>query len=250
MKSRDFINSILLRNKPYVINKVHTFQKTNPQFNFKDYFELVVAHQLTRRPDFFFIQVGANDGILGDELRPLIMKYKLNGVCVEPLKDKFETLAKTYDNYPQVKLLNAALHPTEKEFTIYRVDKSVKNLPLCVQGIASFEKQHLTSMLNKMVENTEDIIVEEQVSCVQFKHIFESAKIDHLELLQIDTEGFDYEIIKMIDLNTIRPAIIRFEINHLSEKDKIECLNYLARNNYKMIYARIDVIAVDQTTIG
>ena len=250
MKIRKFINLILLRNKPYMVAKVHVIQKTNPQSNFIDYFELVIAHQLTRRPDFFFIQVGANDGILGDELRPLIMKYKLSGVCVEPLKDKFESLTKTYDNYHQVKLLNAALHPTEKEFTIYRVDKSVKNLPLCVQGIASFEKQHLTSMLNKMVENTEEIIAEEQVPCVQFEHIFESEKIDHLELLQIDTEGFDYEIIKMIDLNTIRPAIIRFEITHLSENDKAECLSYLVSNNYKMIYTRIDVIAVDQTTIG
>ena len=250
MKLRNFINLILLRNKPYMVAKVHAFQKTNPQSDFIDYFELVVAHQLARRPDFFFIQVGANDGILGDELRPLIMKYNLNGVCIEPLKDKFETLTKTYDNYPQVKLLNAALHPTEKKFTIYRVDESVKKLPLCVQGIASFEKHHLTSMLNKMVENAEDIIVEEQVPCVQFEHIFESEKIDHLELLQIDTEGFDYEIIKMIDLNIIRPAIIRFEINHLSESDKVECLDYLASNNYKMIYARIDVIAVDQSTIG
>jgi len=250
MKLRDFINSTLLRNKPYVMSKVHSFQKTNPQFNFKDYFELVVAHQLTRRPDFFFIQIGANDGILADDLRPLIIKYNLSGICIEPLEDKFEALTKTYEKYPQVKLINVALHPTEKSFTLYRVDKSAKNLPLCAQGIASFEKQHLTSILRKMVSNAEDVIVEERVPCVQFEHIFESEKLDHLELLQIDTEGFDYEIIKMINFNIIKPAIIRFEINHLSEKDKIECLNHLAINNYKMIYTRTDVIAVDQATIN
>lgn len=252
MKLRNFINKILLRNKPYLVTKVHSFQKTNPQFEFMDFFELAVSHQLLRRPDFFFIQIGANDGLMADELRPLIMKYKLRGVCVEPLKDRFEILTETYKNHPQVKLLNVALHPTEKKFTIFRVKKSATNLPLHAQtsGIASFNKQHLVSTLKKRVENPDDIIIEEQVPCIQLNHIIEQEKTDHLELLQIDTEGFDYEIIKMIDLNKIRPAIIRFEIKHLSDKDKSECLNHLASNNYKMIYDRIDVIAIDQSTIG
>lgn len=249
MKLRSFINHVLLKNKPYQVSKVHAYEKNNPDSKFTDFFELAVAHQLARRPDFFFIQVGANDGILADELRPLIMKYKLSGVCIEPQKDEFEILTKTYENIPGITLLRAALHPTEDKFTIYKANKSVKNLPAHAKGIASFDKQHLISILSKLDGYNEDYIVEELVPCVQFDRIFEMTNKDHLELLQIDTEGFDYEIIKMLDLNKIKPAIIRFEIYNLSDKDKNECLAYLEKNNYKMIYDRIDVIAIDQSTL-
>jgi FkbM family methyltransferase len=249
MKVRDFINLVLMRNKPYYVGKAHTFQKFHPEYTFRNYFELAIAHQLANRPDFFFIQVGANDGIIADDLRPLIKKYALSGVCVEPLKDKFDSLCENYKKFPKIKPLHAALHPTNSVATMYRIDQTIENLPGWAQGIGSFNKEHLTSRLKKM-GGTEDYVLAEQVPCVQFEQIFESENVDHLELLQIDAEGFDFEVIKMVDLKKIRPAVIRFEIKCLSPGDKTACLQYLADNNYKMIYARADIIAIDQSTVN
>ena len=248
MKVRDFINLVLMRNKPYYIGKAHTFQKFHPEFTFRNYFELAIAHQLASRPDFFFIQVGANDGIIADDLRPLIKKYDLRGVCVEPLKDKFDSLCENYKDYPKVEPLHAALHPTDSVATMYRIDQTIENLPGWAQGIGSFNREHLSSRLKKM-GGTDDYILAEQVPCVRFEQIFEKANVDHCELMQIDAEGFDFEVIKMIDMQNIRPAVIRFEIKCLSPEDKTACLKYLADNNYKMIYARVDVIAIDQDSV-
>ena len=56
--------------------------------------ELVVP-QLAAAGDFYFVQIGANNGVRNDPLRSLILKYHLRGLLVEPLTDMFDELKKT-----------------------------------------------------------------------------------------------------------------------------------------------------------
>ena len=56
--------------------------------------------------------------------------------------------------------------------------------------------------------------------------------IDKINLLQIDVEGFDYEVIKIFDISKSKPGMIVFESSHLSETDYRSCLNLLAENGY------------------
>ena len=69
------------------------------------------------------------------------------------------------------------------------------------------------------------------------------AEINHIDLLQIDAEGYDYEIIKMIKFQKIRPSIIRYEHKHLSKKDFTECLELLVNNNYGILFEDSDITA-------
>ncbi len=52
----------------------------------------LLKEQLSRSEPFFFIQVGANDGVLDDPIRALILEYRLAGLLIEPLPDIFEKL--------------------------------------------------------------------------------------------------------------------------------------------------------------
>jgi hypothetical protein len=56
-----------------------------------------------------------------------------------------------------------------------------------------------------------------------------SQKID---ILQIDTEGFDYEILKLFQFNTFLPKIIIFESENLSAADLAECKTWLGEKGY------------------
>jgi hypothetical protein len=55
--------------------------------------ELIVP-RLAATGDFYFVQIGANNGIRNDPLRSLILEYHLRGLLVEPLADMFADLEK------------------------------------------------------------------------------------------------------------------------------------------------------------
>jgi len=67
--------------------------------------------------------------------------------------------------------------------------------------------------------------------------------------LQVDTEGFDYEIIKSTFQAGLQPDIINFEIIHLSPEQKIECAHLLASKGYRYLTIGRDMIAVQDRLI-
>ena len=44
-------------------------------------------------------------------------------------------------------------------------------------------------------------------------------QIDHVDLLHIDTEGYDWVVLSQFNLERYRPTVILFEYKHLDETD-------------------------------
>ena len=79
--------------------------------------EFVLKDIILKTPDFFFVQVGANDGKMGDPLCDLIKKYKLKGLLIEPLPEEFKLLCKITMIKTSLPLRIAQfLKKSEKEF--------------------------------------------------------------------------------------------------------------------------------------
>ena len=55
--------------------------------------------------------------------------------------------------------------------------------------------------------------------------------IEGLDYLQIDTEGYDVEILKMIDFNIIMPKLIRFECSNLKKSELETAKKYYPNTN-------------------
>ena len=72
-------------------------------------------------------------------------------------------------------------------------------------------------------------------------------KIDRINILQIDTEGYDYDIIFSINFKQIRPDIIIFEYLHLTYYQCFALINLLEENDYKVNRNKnsFDIIAID-----
>jgi hypothetical protein len=49
-----------------------------------DLLDLLLAKVSAQRPDFFFVQIGANNGLTDDPLRQFVTKYHWHEVLVEP----------------------------------------------------------------------------------------------------------------------------------------------------------------------
>jgi len=207
-----------------------------------EFLPLVQLFYKTLHADFFFVQIGANDGISFDPIYNLVTKEKVSGIAIEPIPDIFNQLKNNYEKFPQVKLLNVAIHKDQSEMKLYRVDPLNKNYPNWTKGTPSFNKSH-----HKLGNIPDCDIIEEVVKCISFNDLLDEYSIKNIDLLQIDTEGYDSEIIKMIDFDRIKPTIISFEHGMrqgiMSMSQFVECQNLLFHNNYNIVILDNDAIA-------
>jgi FkbM family methyltransferase len=191
----------------------------------------------------FFIQIGANDGKSWDPIYPFVIKYALPGIVLEPLPDVFQILVHNYKRYPCVIPVNAAIHKTEKTTEIYRVDPYYyRNCPSWAVGVSSMNEQH-----HKFFGIPEKYIKKETVKCMTFQELIDQFKIKHVDLIQIDTEGYDYEILKMINYKELKPKLIHFE--HRIKKgvmtleQLLEISDLLHKNDFELAIEESDAVA-------
>jgi FkbM family methyltransferase len=194
--------------------------------------------------DFFFIQIGANNGKRYDPIHHLIVseKGKVKGIAIEPIQEYFNELQTTYKDFPQIKLLNKAVHNSESEQTIYKIAPGYETNGEHLKGMSSFDQQNF---IKEGISVNE--LVAEKVSCISFMDLIEAEKISKLHLLQVDAEGYDIEILKSIDFNKIKPRIINFEhrwkYNLIPESEIFKILRILIDNGYQIFLNSNDALA-------
>jgi hypothetical protein len=71
-----------------------------------------------------------------------------------------------------------------------------------------------------------------------------AARLDGVDLVQIDAEGYDWPIIRSIEFSVLRPAILRFEYRNMQSCDADECLGFLASHGYRFLVEPRDIIAI------
>jgi FkbM family methyltransferase len=189
--------------------------------------------------DFFFIQVGANDGRSYDPIYELVTQHELAGLAIEPLPDMYELLKNTYLKYPKVRTANFAIHRTEKEVTLYRV-RANADVADWAHGIASLDPSH-----HHRSNTRSDLIVAEKVPALSLKEVFERFGIKKFDFLQVDAEGYDAEIIRMLLETDIRPNIIQFEYGYgnMCRKELLELVERLFESGYWISMQENDCIA-------
>lgn len=156
--------------------------------------------------DIFFVQIGASDGKRHDPIYPYVKKYNLTGIAIEPLQDAFKLLQQTYAD-SRVQCVYVAIGKETGIFPFY-VDS--------------------TSFIKK---NTDDRKI--LVKTLSLKDLVRAYNIETIDFLQLDTEGYDYEILKTFDFN-FSPKVINFENVYLSKEDRRECENLLTSHGYTL----------------
>lgn len=192
---------------------------------------------------FTVIQIGANDGITHDPIHKFIKRDRWNGVLLEPQRYVFDKyLSKIYHKHPNITVLNAALGEQDGQAKIYKIGFSKARW---ATGLTTFDKSTLEKAFEtghvqrkcekegvKIPADKRQHIVEEEVEIISVKSLLERHKIDQIDLLMIDTEGFDFEIIKLFDIGKTAPGAIVFEHSHLSETDYTACIDLLQKYDY------------------
>ena len=103
---------------------------------------LIVSHYLEARSDprpFFFIQIGAFDGISGDPIHHLVRKYGWEGILVEPRAEACAALERNYEGCEGLRFVRAAIGAESGARTLYSIrDPEDAGLPAWAPGVASF----------------------------------------------------------------------------------------------------------------
>lgn len=211
-----------LRKKGYEIRKApSSFFKPIPIF------DLAVNCLMTRNGEnLSFIQVGANDGKFGDPLRKYILKYNWNGVFIEPQPDIYEELLL---NYKQVEkelyFENLAISSNSESISLFRpFIKEASNYSKSAikkSSIASTDPTITARQMGISKSELEEI----KVATITLNKIVKKYQLSKLDILQIDTEGYDWEVLKTLNLKETLPYIIQFEHGHMNPHiiEKISC---------------------------
>ncbi len=208
-----------------------------------DILDLVVRDHMSKTEDFFVLQIGANDGVRVDPIRRYIKEFHWSGLLVEPVPWLFEKLCENYKDEHQLRFENAAIAAHDGTVTFYAVvDEG--GFPDFAHGLGTLDRESILSPDNKSrIPNIESLIREIVVPSMTVATLLAKHQVEWIDLLQIDAEGYDFEILKMFDFGKMKPSIIQFEHFHLPIEERNECFRYLASNGYRLATVYGDTIA-------
>jgi FkbM family methyltransferase len=194
-------------------------------------------------PNPVFVEIGANDGVRSDHLRPFIVSLPWRGVMVEPLPWLFARLRDNYRGREGVTFENAAIANIDGRVPFYfvapaedpRQDDPIWSM---VGSLSRDEVERGISGIRNAFRDApfhdiESRIERTEVQSLTFESLCRKHSIRELDLLLIDAEGYDYEIIKGIDFERHRPRLLIYENNHLSADELERSRAYLEGLGYE-----------------
>ncbi|MEZ6131830.1 MAG: FkbM family methyltransferase [Planctomycetaceae bacterium] len=178
-----------------------------------------------------FVQIGANDGSTGDYLTDAVLKHRWTGVMVEPHPDSFAKLSGRFGGFQQITLANLAIGEHAGIQPFYY-------LP-CNSLVASFNKEHVQRFVTEGAE-----VESVDVQCETMMGFLQTFEVMSIDLLAIDTEGYDGQILRSIDFNQFDAQAILFETVHLSGDEKEQSFRLLAKHGFELLHGAYDSVAV------
>ncbi len=190
-----------------------------------------------KNTDLNIVQIGSNDGVTGDPIFKLIKKNKRwRVVFVEPIPYLFERLKKNYHNDSRFVFENVAINDGSNQIFYYvneDADKHIANLPYWYDQLGSFKKENILRHLDGILE---PYIIEKEIRGLKLNDLLTKNKISSLDLLHIDTEGYDYKILSQLDLKRYSPIVILFEYEHLQDSEQKEAVTFLKEKYYIFVF--------------
>ncbi len=210
-------------------------------------------------PRVRFIQVGANDGYYHDPVHRFIRMFRWEGVLLEPQPDVYEQyLCKLHAFTPNVQTVNAALSYEDGKCEMFKIAFSSSRW---ATGLTSFKRDavekaiqsgHVERLANrygeKLPKDKRDYIEKVVIDSISASTLIDTYDLKKVDWVQIDAEGFDFEIIKLLKIDCIKPTVIVYEKSHLSDKEQEACIMYLRENNYEVTDIRENTVAMRNPT--
>jgi FkbM family methyltransferase len=195
-----------------------------------------------------FIEIGANDGQRLDPLSSYIAGSEWTGVMVEPVPYVFERLRRHFEGNDRIAVENAAIAESGGTRPFYHLAEDAGDeggSPVWwYDAIGSFERDHLYKH-ESVIPNLESRVRQIDVDCMTVAELVDKHGMDGVDLILIDTEGYDAEIIASIDFERIRPRLLIYEHHHLGDDVRARCEARLRGLGYELVADGLDTWCLD-----
>lgn len=195
------------------------------------------------------IIVGANNGKPKDLLFDYLHLENITAVLVEPVAELLEELRSKLIVRENLHFENSAVDTMPRKRVLYRL-KGATGFPVWSEGLGSFNKKVLLNHDNQL-KGMRKYVTGEVVKCVTFETLVKKYNLSGINVLQIDTEGYDYEIVKSMNFEKYKPDIMIIEYLHITVYEYYALIKLLQDQNYK-VYRNsdfFDILAVDDQII-
>jgi FkbM family methyltransferase len=218
----------------------------------------LVVGALGAQSGLSFVQVGANDGRTGDPVFHLVHEYGAKALLIEPQPWLIDDLKRNYASFGGDLVIECLAistdHPgtdEDRELKLYILrhdlwDEYIQRVGRHPSAIFSADKKQLFDRIKPRLKLSDqeclDAIQILQVKSESLEHLMTRTGFSDAEVVQIDCEGWDFEVIK--SLGELRPKIINFESFNLSEFVWEEFIVWSKRNDYGFVRGRMDTLAI------
>ena len=187
---------------------------------------------------FGLVVLGAHIGI---HIKDEISKIKDRSVLlVEPVPHNISAINENLKEFKNIHLEPVAVASVRetKDFFFVKATSINKLKKHWASGIGSFNKNHLLNHRTKRFLIEEDDIDKIPIKTVKFEDLIDKYSITEIDKILIDIEGYEYEILRDMDLKKVRINSILFEYKHFDGYQKTgekleEILKKFEENNYK-----------------
>jgi FkbM family methyltransferase len=188
------------------------------------------------------VQIGANDGLRADPVRPIVESHNVRAVLLEPLPKLFAQLNTNYAEFPSVTPVFAALDSCSGQREMFYVSPT-DGMPDWAEGLGSFDRRVIESH-RTAIPGIENRIQSCQVNTMTPQDILAAYNLPRVDWLQIDTEGFDLRVIELFFVANIFPELLSFEHFHLTMDDQLAANRLLKQHDYSFVHVFGDTIAL------
>lgn len=210
-----------------------------------DSIKLALAYYSESTTHANLLVVGACDGVSGDPSHDFIKSGRIHAILVEPIEQSFQKLTQVYAGMPNVTLIRAAIARHEGEMTIYKVKEGASSIDAYWGSqLASFDKKHI--LKHRVADNDIESVV---VPCLSLASLSAKCNFESIDILQVDTEGFDAVIVKMALELTPVPECISFENEHLDDCARREVFQLLEQHGYVWTHDNWNTLALHDRLI-
>ena len=193
-------------------------------------FDLALQYLILVRGDrLTLIQVGANAGRDDDPIRPYLLRYPWRAVLIEPQPDVFEKLKANYAAInDRIAFENVAASTNPAPLHLYRLPPSATPS----DSIVSFDPAIIAKQSGLRPQD----MVAISVPTARLDDIVLKHGMADLDILLLDTEGYDWDVIQSLNLANTRRRMIRFEQGHMPPKMIGTMTRHLNQHGYSVYY--------------
>lgn len=199
-------------------------------------FEDLLEFQYARRRSFLVLVIGAYDGVENDPVSKFILPRACAGIFVEPQPGAFARLRNNFRSHGRFHLVNAAVDRSTGARELFYVPAGSDGLPAWTEQLASFRREHIEKHEEK-VPGLAGHIESMTVQTISFQDLLDRFKVQAIDVLQIDAEGMDALLLSWFPFDRLKPAVVHYEIAHMSADDLHSTRSRLRAEGYRLCAA-------------